>query len=425
MIKRNNKKGFTIVELVIVIAVIAILAAVLIPTFAGIIKKANLSADEQAVRQMNTALAMYEAENGKPANLVEAKKALDEALVNVEGGLVPVTQGYAFYWDSVNNEIVLVGEGDTIENGWKLMTSNGFGTLVKVSDATALADAVKNSSNEVPALIKLDADVTLTEKITVADGNAAIIELNGKKLNAADDSYTTAADIERNCAIVVRQGGSLSIEGGELTLPTDAGRGIVNENGSLSLKDVKISASSEVAVYVDGFSDTSIVNCEIVSTNYYGIATNSSYGSSDGARVVIEDSKVSATYAPYFCSINANFVANNCTFTNTGSDGAAAVIKDGSHELNGCKLVAAANGANIYFVGGGSTKGYSGKLNANFADCEYYNGAAKADKAIVANGVLDAVATVTIDTEYTVDNKDTNKASTGSLTINGTKITLN
>ena len=40
----KNKKGFTIVELVIVIAVIAILAAVLIPTFSGVIKTANDSA---------------------------------------------------------------------------------------------------------------------------------------------------------------------------------------------------------------------------------------------------------------------------------------------------------------------------------------------------------------------------------------------
>ena len=51
--KRNNKKGFTIVELVIVIAVIAILAAVLIPTFSGIITKANQSAVTQ------TAAALY------------------------------------------------------------------------------------------------------------------------------------------------------------------------------------------------------------------------------------------------------------------------------------------------------------------------------------------------------------------------------
>ncbi len=48
--KKLNKKGFTIVELVIVIAVIAILAAVLIPTFSGVVEKANKSAAMQAAR---------------------------------------------------------------------------------------------------------------------------------------------------------------------------------------------------------------------------------------------------------------------------------------------------------------------------------------------------------------------------------------
>ena len=47
--KKMNKKGFTIVELVIVIAVIAILAGVMIPTFGGIIKAANESAEAQQV----------------------------------------------------------------------------------------------------------------------------------------------------------------------------------------------------------------------------------------------------------------------------------------------------------------------------------------------------------------------------------------
>lgn len=45
--KKLNKKGFTLVELVIVIAVIAILAAVLIPTFSNVINKANESAAMQ------------------------------------------------------------------------------------------------------------------------------------------------------------------------------------------------------------------------------------------------------------------------------------------------------------------------------------------------------------------------------------------
>lgn len=52
--KKNNRKGFTITELIIVIAVIAILAAVLIPTFSSIIDKAEDSRDLQAARAAYT-----------------------------------------------------------------------------------------------------------------------------------------------------------------------------------------------------------------------------------------------------------------------------------------------------------------------------------------------------------------------------------
>lgn len=52
----KSRKGFTITELVIVIAVIAILAAVLIPTFSGIIKKAENSAITQETRAALTVL---------------------------------------------------------------------------------------------------------------------------------------------------------------------------------------------------------------------------------------------------------------------------------------------------------------------------------------------------------------------------------
>ena len=58
--KKLNKKGFTIVELVIVIAVIAILAGVLIPTFAGVIEKAE------------TSNALQEAKNAYTEDLITA-----------------------------------------------------------------------------------------------------------------------------------------------------------------------------------------------------------------------------------------------------------------------------------------------------------------------------------------------------------------
>ncbi|MBQ7308518.1 MAG: prepilin-type N-terminal cleavage/methylation domain-containing protein [Clostridia bacterium] len=53
---RKNKKGFTLVELVIVIAVIAILAAVLLPTFATVIENAKVSS---ATQKANNALKDY------------------------------------------------------------------------------------------------------------------------------------------------------------------------------------------------------------------------------------------------------------------------------------------------------------------------------------------------------------------------------
>ena len=49
---KNNsqkRKAFTIVELVIVIAVIGILSAVLIPTFGGMIEKSKTASDSQLV----------------------------------------------------------------------------------------------------------------------------------------------------------------------------------------------------------------------------------------------------------------------------------------------------------------------------------------------------------------------------------------
>lgn len=78
-LNKTNKKGFTIVELVIVIAVIAILAAVLIPTFSNLVTKANKNA------------AMQEARNEYETYLMEYAKDLDGTQ-----NLVIVTEKYEF-----------------------------------------------------------------------------------------------------------------------------------------------------------------------------------------------------------------------------------------------------------------------------------------------------------------------------------------
>ena len=56
---RKHKKGFTIVELVIVIAVIGILSAILIPTFINVTDNANKAALQS---DLSTSYSMYAAE---------------------------------------------------------------------------------------------------------------------------------------------------------------------------------------------------------------------------------------------------------------------------------------------------------------------------------------------------------------------------
>ena len=99
--KKSNRKGFTIVELVIVIAVIAILAAVLIPTFASIVKKAN---DSNVQQVLAAARKVAVAENATDA-------AFDEDT------LVYVYEDKEYTWDADEGKFVEADEAVTIEEG--------------------------------------------------------------------------------------------------------------------------------------------------------------------------------------------------------------------------------------------------------------------------------------------------------------------
>lgn len=128
----KNRKGFTIVELVIVIAVIAILAAVLIPTFSGVIAKANASSSLQlATSTMKATLAM--SQNGTIANGTQ--------FIIVSGDSVSARYKYE------NNKIAEAKVGDPLPTSFgeeaniswnSIIISNEFvGSDNKLSDAGA------------------------------------------------------------------------------------------------------------------------------------------------------------------------------------------------------------------------------------------------------------------------------------------------
>jgi prepilin-type N-terminal cleavage/methylation domain-containing protein len=60
---KNNKKGFTLIELMIVVAIIGILAAIAIPKFADLINKSKEGATKGALSAVRSAIQVYYGDN--------------------------------------------------------------------------------------------------------------------------------------------------------------------------------------------------------------------------------------------------------------------------------------------------------------------------------------------------------------------------
>lgn len=93
-LRRNAEDGFTLVELIVVIAIVAVLGGVAVPAYTGYIEKADAAADAQIIADINKAFAAacmvegidnYGAESASaPLTGEEGKKTVEKVTINGE-----------------------------------------------------------------------------------------------------------------------------------------------------------------------------------------------------------------------------------------------------------------------------------------------------------------------------------------------------
>ena len=90
----KKEKGFTLVELMVVIIILAVLTGIAIPSYLALRNRARIQATRSEMQNIGTAIAIYEADVGLPATgMVALTTALETVPIAGEGAYMsPVPQ---------------------------------------------------------------------------------------------------------------------------------------------------------------------------------------------------------------------------------------------------------------------------------------------------------------------------------------------
>ena len=350
--RNTNKKGFTIVELVIVVAVIAILAAVLIPTFSGIIRKANISSDTVVAKNLNTAAIAAGADTFE-----DALAAVREAGYYVANLNAKAVDCY-FVWEDDSNQFVLydLKNSEIIYSNTKVEGAPDASWCFAVSNSTVAAAVkavlanitIKNTAASVADVNDIiaaggETTIYIDESVVLEASNILLFENANANttINLGTAQLNTSGLLDGVVPIQIKAG-TVTFEGGVIggggayidadgqrvnsSLETDEGStvlikgtvfnvaasGYVTFKGDATLDSVTID-SENIGVYCGGNGDVVLENVTIDAagrcvwaTNYDGVNhTNKSAtitiksGTYNGGTGSFKDSYAAVTVVAY------------------------------------------------------------------------------------------------------------------------------
>ena len=355
---QRRQKGFTLVELLVVIAIIAILATVSIIGYTQFIKRANMSADQQAVTQMNTLLEGLDVTN-EPDDVVDLWAYLNETGLDAED-YKPLSKDHYFFWDQSLNRILLADKDNKVvfpkayadagmANGWYTLSGKihlkekpavSQAGEVEIASASDFIQTMADNAAGVSSM-KLKGDVnmmgashggvTLNRDFTL-DGN-----LGGEKKATVSNLVSTEYATVGTTGIFVNKKYSSGLFGeitsGQISIKDIVFDGLVMGSydiGSTGILAGIIRPGAKVTL-----QNVTFKNCTIYGQNKVGLIAGGVYGELILNNVKVENCVVNASEGEAgmlfgMAYYNGKVTANaNCSITNTVVNN----VEYGLHEI--------------------------------------------------------------------------------------------
>ena len=170
------KKGFTLVELVVVIAIIGVLAAILIPTMIGVVQDANITSANSTASQIKTQATTWLTKMDSAKKGLKQGDTLATLTAKVEGGAWTDIAGAAAY--------LSFQTGSGTNAAWT-------GTDKTFNFQAFMGDALRDLKNATVSIALKDAAVV---GVLVVDGDsgATITALTDDNLSAGTYGFSGA-----------------------------------------------------------------------------------------------------------------------------------------------------------------------------------------------------------------------------------------
>ena len=136
MKKVRREKGFSLIELLLVLVILAALASVIVPKFAGRGKQAKVTATQVEIQNLSSALSTFEIENDRFPTTSEGLKALIEKPANANGWEKPYLQKQEIPKDPWANEYMYRQPGQRNEYSYDLSSAGPDGKFNTEDDIT-------------------------------------------------------------------------------------------------------------------------------------------------------------------------------------------------------------------------------------------------------------------------------------------------